>query len=207
MYEYLYKKQDSKCMACNIIIENKDNAVIHHINYKYLCHYNIKIEGTGLRKNTTIAKCNECENIEYCSANLSLIHKKCHMLIHIKEGRIKKRTTTSKEYNTSYWTEKSSDVGMDIFTKLVTEFSVLDGEELIPIFRNSYIKLDNKHSLTLIPKKNFVELSIREGDGLILDNLPPNIEYFLKNKRVRFSVFGHQIVQYAKAVWSLYKLN
>ena len=91
MVNLLAQHQQSLCPICNKLLD-LDRSVVHHIDYAYLCHYDGFLK---IRKSTPknpnriirIAKCEFCDNRTGCLERIILIHKKCHIYLHVKEGR------------------------------------------------------------------------------------------------------------------------
>lgn len=95
MVDFLYRKQLGRCPICETPIDLR-KAVIHHTNYQQFCIFSTTSESLSpTARNPTrkvkIANCDKCSNINNCVDKIVLIHQACHIYLHIKEGRIKKK--------------------------------------------------------------------------------------------------------------------
>jgi hypothetical protein len=92
MINFLHQKQQKLCPICQKPIELK-KSVIHHLDYDYWCYFDgfFRIAKPILkRKKRTIriAKCEVCIDRKGCLERVVLLDKKCHLALHIKDGRI-----------------------------------------------------------------------------------------------------------------------
>jgi hypothetical protein len=106
MSHLLHNLQGGICPICErpMII---GKSQIHHTDYKYLCHYDtlLRIAKPSIarpERTITVARCEECRDTSGCLARLVLIHKRCHIYLHIKEGRL-------------HSSKKRSDRQLDLF--------------------------------------------------------------------------------------------
>lgn len=92
MINLLHDLQMGLCPICNkFMMLNK--SVIHHIDYECLCY---SFEFLRIMKPTPkkpcrtirIAKCEYCPDTTSCIEKIKLVHKRCHMYLHVKDGRI-----------------------------------------------------------------------------------------------------------------------
>ncbi len=89
--DILLEKQDGICPVCEkSLIEKK--TVIHHIDYFNLCHYGEFFKEkrpTPKRPNRLIRipKCDICADRQGCLDRVILIHQRCHISLHTREGR------------------------------------------------------------------------------------------------------------------------
>ena len=95
MSHLLHTRQNGICPICEQPV-GLNESQIHHIDYNHLCHYDTWLlvkRPTIIRPKRTIkiAKCETCEDREGCTSRTVLIHKKCHIYLHVKEGRIIRR--------------------------------------------------------------------------------------------------------------------
>jgi hypothetical protein len=95
MAHLLCNQQGGVCPICQRPI-SLDKSQIHHKDYKYLCHYDtfLRIAKPAIDRPSRIikiARCEECSDTSGCTDRISLIHKRCHIYLHAKEGRISRR--------------------------------------------------------------------------------------------------------------------
>lgn len=83
--DHLFEKQRGICPICKLDIIKSD-GVIHHIDYNMICTYDKVVRKPDTKQK--IANCEKCSKTEDCFSKVVLLHKKCHMLLHYKEGRI-----------------------------------------------------------------------------------------------------------------------
>ncbi len=101
MFHILLMQQESICPICDskLII---DKSIIHHVDYKHLCHYDCflqidKPDTKRPKRTIRIANCEQCKDMSGCITRIVLIHKACHIYLHVKEGRIYKKDKSHEE--------------------------------------------------------------------------------------------------------------
>ncbi len=143
---------------CPICLKNitKNNGVIHHLDYNHQCIYSETETIASENSEHKIAKCSQCSNIQDCIDKVVYLHKSCHMVLHIKEGRISK--TAKNTYSKDYWINKTSVSTLEIIDEIMLIINKHSGTPHTLRFSKSYIGIEAGNFIYFIPKGDHVHI-------------------------------------------------
>lgn len=92
MKAHLHAVQRGACPVCDLGLEG--NLTIHHVSYMNRCLHDepvlIPTPTSGRPHRTAKAPpCNGCPKMDKCASYLSLVHSRCHVVIHTLERQMK----------------------------------------------------------------------------------------------------------------------
>jgi len=138
MVEHHYFIQKGAYLLCNKRL-GKNKTVIHHLNYDHLCKYDYFLrekKPTAKRPERTvqIARCKNCDNKQECVNKISLVHKRCHHLIHKNENTKIRKSGKNDEVQLPLFGESKmeSQRAKEIIQLLADGVNPITGEEFPP---------------------------------------------------------------------------
>lgn len=172
----LLENQSNICPICSKYL-NKENKVIHHIDYERLCDFEdnySKIVPTlkNPDRKLKIPKCDICPNRELCLSKVVLIHSRCHFILHKMEGRIISNERNRTEKNrlivnepSKDWMDKTTSENLKLVNTIFNFINTISTKQQFKIkYNQNHISIKPSSFIYFKPDDNNLKISLSLGD-------------------------------------------